>query len=922
MQSGVTTYTYDLAGRLTHTGLPNGVETGYQYDAVNRLKTLEHTEATTLASYAYQYDPSGNRTQVIETIVSPETEPGEPDVVFQDGFERGNLNAWSSSQTDSGDLSVSTDAAIVDDFGLQATINDTNPLYLTDLSPADENHYRARFYFDPNSISMADGDEHVIFQAFDNDVTPVIRVSFRRDSNSYWMNGAFLQDNGEWVESNWLSLTDSIHAIEIDWRPADCDECYNGLLLMWLDDQKLVDLYGYDNQTYRVDSVRLGAVEGLDPDTSGVYYIDAFKSRNDQGVGLDPNAPPAETNLIFEDNFESGDLDRWSSSETDDGNLAVSRYGTGILGSYDLQVIIAEPQRSEQEPNWEQFEHEKEQRIRAFTKGSEVNEPSASIAGMMSQASAATTTIDYEYDSLNRLTAADYSDGTYFHYNYDAVGNRVWEETQVGKTCYRYDIANRLERVWSVAVGEACGSGGEWGVSYGWDDNGNLLFDGTYTYSYTNNKLSSITDAQNNELISYQYNGLGNRVSQTVNGVTTNHVLDQAAGLTQVLEDGTNTYLYGNGRIAQFSVSDSAYYLTDALGSVRQLVDGNSGITLTKSYEPYGEILSSAGSGASTYGYTGEMQDVSTGLVYLRARYYAYRDARFLTRDSWKGDYAMPMSYNGWLYGYANPQRYTDPTGFVSSDVSKEAEKVVKKLSATYGITVLKDWGMRQIPVPVPGQQNECAWKNGRWSLWDLKLLEYSVERLSDRMNGNQKFRHFIGPVTVVKTPDTCGRGCTYNFFIYRKIAFIDTGKPAKEAPFSSLIMTQAVDFDAWSVVHELGHAWDNHFHNRLSAGLEEQTGGNTDPRNKPPNDCDPHEPGCNGAGYYYGGTPPKGADSGFNRLEDFAESVASYVFPGYAQYRVRSEYYNTVYEALLYYEDYSATERYRYIDTLINDDK
>jgi hypothetical protein len=123
-------------------------------------------------------------------------------------------------------------------------------------------------------------------------------------------------------------------------------------------------------------------------------------------------------------------------------------------------------------------------------------------------------------------------------------------------------------------------------------------------------------------------------------------------------------------------------------------------------------------------------------------------------------------------------------------------------------------------------------------------------------------------------------------------------------------------------VVHELGHAWDDHFHNRLSVGLEEQTGGHTDPRNQLTGNCDSHEPGCNNAGYFYGGVPPKGADSGFNRLEDFAESVAAYVFPGYAQNWVRNEYYNTDYEALLYYEDFSATERYRYIDRLIYGEK
>ena len=57
-----------------------------------------------------------------------------------------------------------------------------------------------------------------------------------------------------------------------------------------------------------------------------------------------------------------------------------------------------------------------------------------------------------------------------------------------------------------------------------------------------------------------------------MNGVTTSYTLDLAAGLTQVLADGTETYLYGNGRIAQYD-SEAQYFLGDALGSVRQLVN-------------------------------------------------------------------------------------------------------------------------------------------------------------------------------------------------------------------------------------------------------------------------------------------------------------------------------------------------------------
>jgi RHS repeat-associated protein len=146
-----------------------------------------------------------------------------------------------------------------------------------------------------------------------------------------------------------------------------------------------------------------------------------------------------------------------------------------------------------------------------------------------------------------------------------------------------------------------------------------------------------------------------------VNGVTTSYVLDLNAGLTQVLSDGTNAYLYGLNRIGEQQPGGFVYHLPDALGSVRQLTNASGAVTLARSYEPYGSVRGSAGGGASAYGFAGEQQQ--GGLVYLRARYYASGVGRFVTRDTWNGDMNRPMSYNAWLYVYANPINLADPSG-------------------------------------------------------------------------------------------------------------------------------------------------------------------------------------------------------------------------------------------------------------------
>jgi YD repeat-containing protein len=143
-----------------------------------------------------------------------------------------------------------------------------------------------------------------------------------------------------------------------------------------------------------------------------------------------------------------------------------------------------------------------------------------------------------------------------------------------------------------------------------------LLNDGTSTYTYdAANRLKTVT--QDSTVSSYVYNGLGDRLSQTVNGVTTQYTLDPSAssgqalnaGLTQVLADGANTYLYGPTRIGEQQPAGFAYHLPDALGSVRQLANASGAVTLTRSYEPFGSTLSSAGTGTTAFQFAGEARD-------------------------------------------------------------------------------------------------------------------------------------------------------------------------------------------------------------------------------------------------------------------------------------------------------------------------
>ncbi len=74
-----------------------------------------------------------------------------------------------------------------------------------------------------------------------------------------------------------------------------------------------------------------------------------------------------------------------------------------------------------------------------------------------------------------------------------------------------------------------------------WGSNGKLLFDGVRSYEYDHvNRLTQITGTLTTQ---YAYNGDGNRIRKTVDGITTQYVLDLAATLPVVISDTEAIYV-------------------------------------------------------------------------------------------------------------------------------------------------------------------------------------------------------------------------------------------------------------------------------------------------------------------------------------------------------------------------------------------
>jgi RHS repeat-associated protein len=178
----------------------------------------------------------------------------------------------------------------------------------------------------------------------------------------------------------------------------------------------------------------------------------------------------------------------------------------------------------------------------------------------------------------------------------------------------------------------------------------------------------------------FGYNGDGLRDSLTISEATTYFTWDVNRSIPQVVDDETYQYVYGLGRIAQAGSSETHYYLTDGLGSTMALTDEAGDVDTTWDYDVFGAVRGLTGSQPNDFSFAGEQVDGSTGLQYLRARYYDPEVGRFLRRDDpFVGSLKSPSTHNLYVYVVNRPTGLVDPSGNVpSSELNFQSKEAIQ----------------------------------------------------------------------------------------------------------------------------------------------------------------------------------------------------------------------------------------------------
>ncbi|MEU7916888.1 DNRLRE domain-containing protein [Microbispora bryophytorum] len=289
--------------------------------------------------------------------------------------------------------------------------------------------------------------------------------------------------------------------------------------------------------------------------------------------------------------------------------------------------------------------------------------------------------------------------------------------------CFTYDGLHRLSQAWTTTASD-CGTGtatadnqgiDPYAQSYAYDAVGNLT-------SLTSNGQAAIydypqpeTDAVRPNAVTsisrptgtdtYAYDNAGQLTSRSVGGKAGTFTWNELGQLDKVTIDGQDTtmvYDAGGERLIRRdpggkatlylgpmeievngdTITGKRYYTTpdgatvamrtggDGItwlmsglhGSTQLAVDDTTGKVSRERYLPFGQRRGADDLPFTDHGFLGKIEDVSTGLTYLSARYYDPTIAKFITTDPLL-DLRKPQWANPYAYAGNNPAGASDPTG-------------------------------------------------------------------------------------------------------------------------------------------------------------------------------------------------------------------------------------------------------------------
>lgn len=261
----------------------------------------------------------------------------------------------------------------------------------------------------------------------------------------------------------------------------------------------------------------------------------------------------------------------------------------------------------------------------------------------------------YGYDNLYRLTQADYPAANDETFEYDGVGNRTGYN---GDRSWTYNDANQLTQ--------------QGDTSYEYDANGNLIkktVSGQVTHFIYNSQERLVqVESHNRQVVArYGYNPLGLRLWKEVSGERTYFFYNHSGLVGEYSSTGAliKEYQYTpdstwmTNPLFQRDQGNVYFYQNDHLGAPQRAVATSGGVVWKANYTAFGEAAPSITTVSNNLRFPGQYLDSETSLHHNYFRDYDYDLGRYIQADPW----GLLDGPNVYLYVYANPLGYYDPTG-------------------------------------------------------------------------------------------------------------------------------------------------------------------------------------------------------------------------------------------------------------------
>lgn len=270
----------------------------------------------------------------------------------------------------------------------------------------------------------------------------------------------------------------------------------------------------------------------------------------------------------------------------------------------------------------------------------------------------------YDYDSLYRLTDAEYPAAEDETFSYDGVGNRI---NYNGAAGWQYNDANQLTE--------------NNDTSYEYDANGHLVQkteNGKITRYFYNSqeRLIRVENGSGNVVARYGFDPFGHRLWKMVDGVKVYFLYNRSGLVAEYDSSGllVKEYQYVpkspwmTSPLFQRDSGQIYFYQNNHLGAPSKMISAYGEMVWSVEYSVFGGANIGLQKQGNNLRFPGQYHDNEVGTYYNYHRDYDHRLGRYLQSDP----IGLEGGINTYSYSQQNPVRYSDNTGLKCRRVKNE----------------------------------------------------------------------------------------------------------------------------------------------------------------------------------------------------------------------------------------------------------